>query len=56
MYGNSEFLPLIIKIEAKIEQISTVMFSEEVLSSVSALKRWVSQKKIPDDEKLLPIL
>lgn len=56
MYENSGLLPLIIKLEAKIEPFPEVMFSEEVLSNVSALQWWVSQQNIPDVAKLLHIL
>lgn len=56
MYENSGLLPLIIKLQAKMEPFAAVMFSEEVICNVSALQWWVSQKNIPDIEKLLPIL
>lgn len=48
MYGDSGLLPLIIKLEARSEPFTDIMFTEEILKNVKGIQWWLSQKSQGD--------
>lgn len=56
VYPDSGLLPLIIKLQAKSDPFKQIMFSEQILSKVSANEWWTSQKDVPDIKNVLSII
>lgn len=56
MYSDTGILPLILKVQAQSEPFKKIMFTNEVLTNITPLQWWLSQKEIPDISKNLHIV
>lgn len=56
MYNNTGLLPLMVKLQAQLEPFKKIMFGTEILSNVTALQWWYSQKDISEVNQNIDII